>query len=242
MFHSTFTLTFRVASELLGYPPLILRFFRKGGRRSWAEIGPAPPLGSQAFLRVIVSSYIPDDDPSSGFSCRGTFCKAVASSFHPRTAPHLPGAAFYDPQPLPGSIFLSADTLRKEDALPRTAFLPFAKDCCSRAQRHQPGQWGAVWHEAHNNARSSIASNRDACMVLSSFWYNRLLLSYVRMRERMKEHPYKEKEPGGLICFPGNYKYSAVETKKQYTFSTLFRALISDQSMFYDSHKNLLPF
>lgn len=65
---------------------------------------------------------------------------------------------------------------------------------------------------------------------LRSFRHSRLLLSYVRTRERMKDASGQRKKAWRssprLICFPGNYKYSAYKTKKQYTFSTLLKVII----------------
>ena len=71
--------------------------------------------------------------------------------------------------------------------------------------------------------RQSRATGMPA-WFLRSFWHNPLLLSYVRMLERMKDASDQRKgawwsSPGSLYIL-GNYKYSADEMKKQYTFST----------------------
>ena len=117
-----------------------------------------------------INSYIPDTDPTCVSFCHGTFYKAVASYSRPRTELYLLGAAWYDPQPLPASVFLPADTLRKEDTLPRIAFSPSAIGCYSHAQRRSICRQYAVWHAGRSNDRSSIAGSQDACMVFEVFW------------------------------------------------------------------------
>jgi len=85
---------------------------------------------------MIVSSYIPDADPSSGFSCRDTFCKAVASYFYPKTKFYHPCEVLYDPLQWLRLVYLRFGSSSREDAIARTAYALFATDYYILAHKH----------------------------------------------------------------------------------------------------------
>ena len=94
----------------------------------------------------MVSSDIPDADPSSVFFYRDTSCKAVASSLGSRTRFDRRDGAQYDPPLLLALTFLLARTLYKVDCLARTAFSLFAIGCCSRARKSWLCRWREAWY------------------------------------------------------------------------------------------------
>ena len=113
----------------------------------------------------LFKKYSFDTDLRVASSDRDTFCKAVASFSRPRTEPCLPGAAGHDRPPLQASVFPTVRIRRKEVGLPRTVFLPFASDGCSRVQTRWPDHQHELWREARNIGRQSNGDSRDACTV-----------------------------------------------------------------------------
>lgn len=98
----------------------------------------------------MLNTYILDGSRSSLSSCRGTSCRAPASSIDPRRALHHHGVERCDPQRLPALQCLSSGTPDRADGAPRTSCSPFSTCCCNLSLLPTGSPPGAVLCALHN--------------------------------------------------------------------------------------------